>query len=298
MSTSEKENFINSINLNSHTDFPYLILNVTNDTAVPRNPGFRVMHWHEDLQFLYVISGTVKVTTLEETVFLSAGEGIFINKNVVHLVEKAGECCYKSFLFPDYFVSFYLGSPAGKLTAGITNNPQLSILPLRQAAWQKNILKQLSKLIELEEIKTEFYPYEVLVTLCSLWLILLKNIEVKTETPKKTTSRRMQSFLLYIEENYRNDITLESLSAAANVSKSECLRCFKETLHTSPFAYLIDYRLSKALPLLTETDLPVSEVAALTGFHGQSYFGKCFKEKTGCSPREYRWRKVKKTKHL
>ena len=41
----DNKDFINSVNLNIHTDFPYLILNVKNDVAVPRNPGFHVMPW-------------------------------------------------------------------------------------------------------------------------------------------------------------------------------------------------------------------------------------------------------------
>ncbi len=41
---SEKEKYINSVNLNSHTDFPYLVLDVIGDKSYPRNPGFQVMH--------------------------------------------------------------------------------------------------------------------------------------------------------------------------------------------------------------------------------------------------------------
>ena len=129
-----KNKYINSVNLNLHTDFPYLVLNVENDTSYPRNPGFRVMHWHEDLQFIYVISGTICVKTLEEEEILSAGEGIFINKNVVHLVDKIDTCKYKSFLFPDYFLSFYQSSPAGKMSQayGQENFCNLSQLTIRR----------------------------------------------------------------------------------------------------------------------------------------------------------------------
>lgn len=284
--------YINSVNLYNNTDFPYLILNVTNDTAVPRNPGFRVMHWHEDLQFIYVLDGQIRVKTLDQSVTLHSGEGIFINKNVVHLVEKMEHCCYKSFLFPDYFFSFYLGSPAAKLTSEITGNTALSLLPLRQETWHTVILDHLLKLIQLETDKTKFYHYEVLVTLCSLWLVLLQNVSVDSHETNNVTKKRMKIFLRYIEEQYMEEITLESLAASANVSKSECLRCFKETLQTPPYRYLMDFRLSKALKLLTETDTPIHEISDLTGFHGQSYFGKYFKEKTGCSPREYRLKKA------
>ena len=43
----EREKYINSINLNTGTDFPYLVLDVANGVPHPRNPGFQVMHWHE-----------------------------------------------------------------------------------------------------------------------------------------------------------------------------------------------------------------------------------------------------------
>ena len=65
------------------------------------------MHWHEDLQFIYVLEGCIQIRTLNETVLLHEHEGIYINKSIVHLVEKIDHCVYKSFLFPDYFLSFY-----------------------------------------------------------------------------------------------------------------------------------------------------------------------------------------------
>lgn len=49
-----RSSYVNSINLNADTDFPYLVIHVSDKTSVPMNPGFRVMHWHDDLQFLYV----------------------------------------------------------------------------------------------------------------------------------------------------------------------------------------------------------------------------------------------------
>ena len=81
------ETYINSINLNAGTDFPYLCLNIINEHSYPLNPGLQVMHWHEDLQFIYLFEGTIEVRTLTDSVILRGGEGIFINQNVVHLVK-------------------------------------------------------------------------------------------------------------------------------------------------------------------------------------------------------------------
>lgn len=84
--------YINSVNLNQNTNFPYLVLNVCNGNSYPRNPGFRVMHWHEDIQFIYVLEGEIEVVTLGNRTALHKGEGFFINKNVVHLVSKVDAC--------------------------------------------------------------------------------------------------------------------------------------------------------------------------------------------------------------
>ena len=140
----------------------------------------------------------------------------------------------------------------------------------------------------MAENRDDFYCYEVLATLSSMWLILLKNIHTAGGSVNSVVSKRMHLFLQYINDRFAEEITLEELAESAHVSKSECLRCFRESLQTTPYRYLMDFRLSKATKLLTETDLPVSEIASRTGFHGQSYFGKCFREKMNCTPREYR----------
>lgn len=62
---NEKNNYINSVNLNADSNFPYLVLNVVNDESYPRNPGFHVMHRHEDIQFIYVLDGEIEVKMLD-----------------------------------------------------------------------------------------------------------------------------------------------------------------------------------------------------------------------------------------
>lgn len=103
-----------------------------------------------------------------------------------------------------------------------------------------------------------------------------------------TSEERVSSFLQYIALHYGEDISLDILAASANVSKSECLRCFQTVLHTTPYRYLTEYRLSKAAEFLRQTSEPITAIAGKVGFSHISHFGKCFREKTGLSPSEYR----------
>ena len=101
---NERNNCINSVNLNADSDFPYLVLDVVGDQSYPRNPGFQVMHWHEDLQFIYVLDGEIEIKTLDTSVQVNKGSGIFINKNVIHLVKKSLSCHYNSSIFLNFIL--------------------------------------------------------------------------------------------------------------------------------------------------------------------------------------------------
>ena len=155
------------------------MLDVVGDQSYPRNPGFQVMHWHEDLQFIYVLDGEIEIKTLDTSVQVNKGSGIFINKNVIHLVKKSLSCHYNSFIFPDYFLKFYFGSPAAAFVERIVGKDELPIccFPKEKNRCQ-SILSVLSRLADLENRKTEFYAYEVLCLLCALWLEVCRNIQL------------------------------------------------------------------------------------------------------------------------
>jgi len=290
-------NYRNAANLNADTTFPYFIRKAENQFFSAGDVDFGVMHWHDDLQFIYVLEGLVCVKTLEEEEILSAGEGIFTNKGVIHYsIGRSNPCRYILFRFPERFLFFYPGSPAEKLTRQVTERSGISLVPLSSSIeWCSEALLLLQKLADLEEKKETDpqYEYDVMTILAELWQIILRHADISAPTEEDPVSMRMRRFLEYIEEHLDQDISLEEMAASAGVSKTEVLRCFHKTLQTTPYSYVMEARLSKAADLLAETGLPVGEIASRTGFNQQSYFGKRFKEKTGMTPLEYR-RKMRK----
>ncbi|MDO5537388.1 MAG: AraC family transcriptional regulator [Desulfovibrionaceae bacterium] len=289
-----REDYVNSVNLNAGTDFPYLVLHVRGESIHPRNPGFQVMHWHEDLQFIRVFEGEIEVRTLDETVRVHAGEGLYVNRNVVHLVRQLEGCLYKSFLFPARFLEFYPGSPAREQVERITENTGLALLHFTgQEPWHARVLEALRLLAELEEDRTaDLYTYRVLARLAGLWLDICENVRLPQNARAGVLEQRMRRMLRYIETHFAEDVTLEDLARSASLGKSECARCFRRSLDTTPYRYLLDYRLSMAARMLLETDESIGGIAAAVGFQQASHFGKCFREKTGCSPKEYRSRQA------
>ena len=286
-------NYLNSANLNRESAFPYLSMDIEKGKSVPEPPGFHVMHWHEDFQFIYVLAGKVYLHTLDQTKIIPAGQGVFLNKNVVHLVSASSDGHYKSFLFPERLVSFYPGCPAVKYVKQIGDCPQITCIQLEPTfAWQKIILENLKRLVDVTPASSPCYEYEVLTLLTAIWLELAKNLAVPTAPAHDLTVNRMETFLRYIQERYAEDLTLDDLAGSAGVSKSECLRCFKLSMQDTPYHYLLEYRLQRAAELLTGSSRPIGEVAQTVGFSSQSHFGKLFRERIGCSPREFRGKNI------
>ena len=70
-------------------------------------------------------------------------------------------------------------------------------------------------------------------------------------------------------------------------------RCFRETVGTTPLAYLTGLRINKAKLLLTDSSfVSVAQVAAQCGFSDSFYFSSRFRRAEGCSPMQYRAREL------
>lgn len=90
--------------------------------------------------------------------------------------------------------------------------------------------------------------------------------------------------LTYIYENYAGPVTLEDISKAANISRSEAGRCFHTYMGCSPIDALIQYRLQMAHRLLSEKTQTLQQISYACGFNSVNYFSRQFKKKYGYAP--------------
>lgn len=96
--------------------------------------------------------------------------------------------------------------------------------------------------------------------------------------------------LIYIGENYTQDISTEKLAEMEHLSCAHFRRLFKEKTGMTPTQYITAMRLKYAEQILLETDLSIKEVAKSVGFSDQLYFSKVFSNHFGFSPTEFRKR--------
>ena len=72
------------------------------------------------------------------------------------------------------------------------------------------------------------------------------------------------------------------------LSADHLARVFKKETGETLVKYITDKRINAAKEMLSDTKTPISQVASEVGYDNYSYFTKIFKEKTGCSPGDYR----------
>ena len=93
----------------------------------------------------------------------------------------------------------------------------------------------------------------------------------------------------YIEESYREDLSVSDMAAAAGVSPSLLYRLFRTEQGCTPVEYLRGVRLGHAKRLLLEApQLPVSQIAVACGFADTAYFCKVFRDREHTTPNGYR----------
>ena len=111
----------------------------------------------------------------------------------------------------------------------------------------------------------------------------------------ESESKRILKVKNYIDEHYKDDLSLEQLADLVGMTPTAFSRYFKQRTAKNISEYIVDIRLGHAARLLVDTSDSVSEICWATGFNTLSNFNRLFRKRKGCSPTEFR-EKYQKTK--
>lgn len=125
--------------------------------------------------------------------------------------------------------------------------------------------------------------------LYSLLLDLSGNVRRLPMNPVAENSGLIKEIILYLEDHYAEDISLDDLSVQFHKTPEYLCSSFKSVTGETIMHYLRRIRIHHAKVLLMEApDAGIKEVSVSCGFNSVSYFGRVFKEVTGYTPQGYR----------
>lgn len=259
-------------------------------------PGDEIpWHWHNELELGLVVRGMADVELASVKYRLRAGDGFFINSNILHAVssDDADFCEIHSVVFHPRAVS---GSTDNVIWQKYVKplienqgNPGFHLTP--ETEWQKRALEGIAeiwRLAEQEGFGYEMYIRNGLSMMTALFSEHQATGNKKSFGKEQRDNARIKEMLVFIQANYDRELTIEDIASACSISTSECIRCFRATINTTPIAYLKSYRLQQAALKLQLSSDKISAIAESCGFQEMSYFAKSFKEVYGCTPSEYR----------
>ena len=284
-------------------DFPMVTYEINMSELEMNNVRW---HWHEESEMFTVVSGLVRFCVEKEEVLLREGDSVYINQNTLHSIRSLSNTPAKiitTVFHTSFLIGFGSTSIAAQYITPITENPgiQYLLFPQKEET-QTDIAACLHEINRLFQEKK--FAYELLCksVLCSLWshLLLESKDQLKAYTkPKRITNDevRIKQAIMYLEEHFCEQITLDDIANSVHISKSECCRCFKRFLNMSPFDFLNKYRIFYATKLLQRkenSDSNIADLATTVGFSNISYFNKVFRKHVGMTPSEYRKKQLSK----
>lgn len=254
-------------------------------------------HWHNDLEAVVIAEGSCTFFIDSEQYILKKGDGIFINADFLHMVteNQSGDCLLHSITFHPRLVG---GSPDSifwqkYLHPMLTDRSFSCAFFSPSISWQKEVLKTIESAWHTNADESPGYEFHVRNLMSQLIWLIASHRPSGQATPSEKSLRdgeRIKHMLQYIHDHYSEEIDTRQIAESAMISTSECLRCFRSTIGTTPIKYVRQYRIQQAARLLTTTTQKIIDIGTFCGFQKMSYFARSFKAQMGYLPSEYRKR--------
>lgn len=283
----------NGREIKSHGTYAFPVL-VSHEALSNYERRSFLWHWHTELEWTYIEEGEICYQVNDCIYHLKKGQGLLCNSNVLHMgkAENDQDCRYVSItVHPRLFGGFENSFLEKQYVEPVLDHVSYAHIILDGEPWQQEILGRLRQVEQLDEQKPDNYEFRIYLLMMENWLTVWKNAWTQSDEPgeKSAESRNMQRLKVifsYLHKHYAEKITLQDVARQVNICEAEICRLFKRYMKESLFEYLLDYRVERSTAVLLEAN--VTEAAERSGFSSPAYYTKVFKERMGCTPREYK----------
>ena len=253
-------------------------------------PFERNNHYHSTYEVYYLLSGRRHYFIKDRSYSVAPGDLVFINKHDVHKTSVLGSPQHERIVmnFSDAFLG--TGHPLFRpdLLRIFTRENHLYRLKPQAQGFVEGLFREMT-----DELKRQEDGFEISIRLLVMQLLLfaarMKDADVEvTDDPLSPTHRRIAEVVKFINNHYKEKISLPALSEHFEMSPSYLSRTFKKVTGFTVVGFQNLTRVREAQRLLAQTDARVTDISGQVGFEQFAHFNRTFKKITGTNPTRYR----------
>ncbi|HAZ38221.1 MAG TPA: AraC family transcriptional regulator [Clostridiaceae bacterium] len=255
-------------------------------------------HWHNEIEIIYMIEGSVKVGVNDKMYNLMEGDILLINSGDTH-------CFMPEYNQSNRIVIQFNLSIFDNIDSAISDKKEIRLLFDRSKRlsryWDSDVKaemeEQIKDIIREYNEKKEGYKLALKARLYDLVVLLIRKVPMEKRTYEDEnrqidTLNRLENVFQYVEKNYSLEISLEQAAFVAGYSIYHFTRFFKKNTGITFSQYLSNFRITKAEWELLNSNSNITEIAYKSGFNSIKTFNRVFKEVKGQTPSQYRKSKI------
>ena len=268
-------------NDNSTMQSIYLKVLYAKKFSTSNNINSRI-HFHPFTEFYFILDGKGKFSIEDRVINTNKDDFFIINSNVGHSIYSGEDenLVYISFGVDSIFVKNLLNDDNIDEDKYIYKNIEKD---------QDYFIKSFDIINEEFNSNNIFAQSMVNAKASEFVITLLRKFEDEIVITNDIKINKQIDYIKnFIDNNYSEDIKLESLSKMAYMNKLHLIAEFKQSYRVTPIDYLILKRIEVTKNLLISTNHSMEEISSIVGFNSQSYFNQVFRKKVGLTPSQFR----------
>ncbi len=260
----------------------FVDLHFVDETYHEQHP--QLIHQHEGIiELLYIVKGVGNYIVNNHMYVVQPGSLVICNEGISH-----GEPTLQSQTLQSYCCVLKNLQVPGLPPNTLCDPSQYPVLLFPQEEKDAERI-----LLTLHSLHTQPEGHN---SICNLLANALLNlVYFKLSKRQQTVSTQLkgnqdfiQSITEYLDEHFREPLTLTELGKRFHMSHYYFVRIYKKETGVSPMKYVLHRRIGEAQNLLMNTDMSIGEISDTLGFGDNSHFSSMFKKYVGVTPTQYR----------
>ena len=240
------------------------------------------LHWHKEPELIYIIGGSVIVSKGGDEFELNEGSIILINSGEIHRITAESDAVIKLFMLHlsyDFIKTFDSQIDLSSFVIAPKSKAEQAITDYTEELSEENIseLRQYALIMNILQVLFEQCRRKRQISLYGDCRVNFRNAKIAME---------------YIEEHYREELSLNVMAELVGLSPVYFSKYFKDSTGMGFYSYVSTIRLKHALTDIMGRNMSVADAASYNGFPNVKSFENICKRSYGLTPLQFKKRQL------